>query len=43
MSIATNLYNTTEEITLVEVYVNGNLIGICEESQVVNLIEKINK
>ena len=43
MSITTNLYYATEESTFVEVFVNGESKGICEESQVATLVEKIIK
>lgn len=43
MSITTNFYYATEETTLVEVYVNGTSVGICEESQIFTLVEKANK
>lgn len=43
MAINTINYSYNEETVVVEVFINGKSVGICEESQVANLIEKISK
>lgn len=39
MAINTTMYTNNKEITLVEVFVNGKSVGICEESAVKDMLQ----